>query len=181
MVFLIGCSSSALLPSANETVRSPWANFEEAKGAFDQITPYETTYDEIKQLGFDPFTTPNIQILNYLDVMSRFMPNQVIDKNDLDAGIQECIEMKSTCRAYEIEVEHTDRDRFGNALLDIFNFRRKTKTSGWGFKAIIVMNNGLAIYKLWGGKPIIDHTSDKKNPLGPLQRSEGALKALAPW
>lgn len=181
MVFLFGCSTSVLLPSTKETVRSPWGNFEEAKNAFDQITPYETTYDQIKQLGFDPFTTPNIQILNYLDIMSRFMPNQVIEKEDLDEGIQECIEMKTKCRAFEIEVENTDRDRFGNALLDIFNFRRKTKTSGWGFKAIIVMNNGLTIYKLWGGKPNIDYTSDKKNPLGPLQGSESALKSLAPW
>ncbi|MEJ2201458.1 MAG: hypothetical protein P8X63_10675 [Desulfuromonadaceae bacterium] len=181
-IFLCGCSSSSLLPSNRETVRSPWPDYAAAKRAYDQIKPYQTTYDEIKHLGFDPYTTPNIEVLNYLDVMRRFMPNQGIKKEDLDLGIQQCLEAKTECRAFEIIVENTQNDRYGNPVLDIFNFRRKTKTSGWGFKALVVMNNNLAIYKLWSGKPNIDYTNDKKNPLGPLQSSEDTLKkSISPW
>ncbi|MDH5299663.1 MAG: hypothetical protein OEV91_11660, partial [Desulfobulbaceae bacterium] len=68
-----------------------------------------------------------------------------------------------------------DQDRYGNVVLDLFNFRRKTKLTGWEFKAIIVMKQGLVTYKLWGGKPKIDENRDSKNPFGPLQSSEKLL------
>jgi len=49
------------------------AKFKEAKAAYERITPLETTHKEIHELGFDPFTTPNIRILTYLDIMNRFL------------------------------------------------------------------------------------------------------------
>ena len=54
-------------------------------------------------------------------------------------------------------------------MLDLFGFRRKTKISGWEFKAIIVLKNDLVVYKISGGKPKVDELLDEKKPLGPLQ------------
>jgi hypothetical protein len=173
--FLCGCSSSAYLPSAKGTVRSPWNSFNEVKAAFDQIQPYQTDVVQLEQLGFTPETTPNIRILNHLDIMQRFLPNQSISLKDLDEGLQDCLAAKDSCQAYEILIRHIDEERYGNVLLDLFNFRRKTAVSGWEFQALIVLKDDLTVYKIYGGKPTIDESKDSKNPLGPLQSSERVL------
>lgn len=176
-----GCGVS-LLPSSEDVVRSPWNSFEEAQLAFDKVVVYETEMDGLKRLGFDPFTTANMKILTYLDIMARFMPNPAIRKEDLDVGIRQCIDAQSGCQAYEMTVQVHNSDRRGNVFLDLFSFKRKTYRSGWQFQALFVINKGFVVYKLWGGLPNINETSLQKKPLGPLQDSGdavvGAAKAL---
>lgn len=172
-LILNGCGS--LLPSTKQVKRSPGDNFDDVKTAFDKVTPYKTTKEELKALGFDPFATPNIKILTYLDVMNRFLPNPSIRKEDLDTGIQRCIEVKASCHALEIRPGIITSNRYGNVLLDLFNFRRKTKEAGWTFEGLLVLVNDVVVYKLWGGDPCIDSTIDKKNPLGPLQEGQNLI------
>ncbi len=164
-ILVSGCSS--LLPSTRKDTKSPWNSYEEAKAAFDQIVPYKTTSEDLKKLGFDPFNTPNIALLTYMDVVQRFMPNPSITLRELDAGLQDCLSSKESCRAYDLGLKKISDKRFGNVMLDLFGFRRKTKISGWEFKAIIVLKNDLVVYKISGGKPKVDELLDE--PLGPLQ------------
>lgn len=173
LLSLAGCS--ALLPSAKQTTKSPWISFEEAKAAFDRITVNVTTTYELRELGYDPFTTPNIKIFTYLEIINRFMPNPSIKKEDLDKGIQDCIDAKADCKAYEFEPGIIKSKRYGNLFLDLFNFRRNSKESGWVFNAFIVLINDVVVYKLWGGRPIIDEVREAKNPLGPLQNADDLL------
>jgi hypothetical protein len=164
ILFLTGMGCANLLPSEKRTIQSPWETFNDAKAAFDKIIPYQTTIKDLERLHFDPFTTPNIEILTYLDIIQRFSKRSAIDKE-----IQNCISAKEACQGYEMNQERISSERYGNPCLDILNFRRKTKKSGWKFNVLIVMENNLVIYKLWSGKPKIDEMTDKKNPLGPLQ------------
>jgi hypothetical protein len=62
LLILTGCAS--LLPSSTITTKSPWENFDGAKLTYDKVIPGVTTVDSLKKLGFDPFLTPNIKILN---------------------------------------------------------------------------------------------------------------------
>lgn len=174
VVTMSGCGS--LLPTTKQATKSPWDSFEDAKTAFDKITPYQTTTDEMRALGFDPFTTPNIRILTYVDIMNRFMPNPSIKKEDLAEGIQFCVDSKDDCSAYEFDPQIIKSKRYGNVILDLFNFRRKSTESGWRFEALIVIIDDIVVYKLWGGNPIIDQNKETKNPLGPLQNSGDILK-----
>jgi len=163
-----GCGS--LLPSAKETKRTQlWGSFDDVKGAFEQIIPYQTTSNELQKIGFDPASTPNLRILTYLEIIQRFMFNPSIKKEDLDRGIQECIDAKTGCRAYEIHLGNVERNRYGNTMLDLFKFKRKTRESGWQFEAFVVMVNDTVVHKFWGGTPVIDEDREVKNPLGPLQ------------
>jgi len=175
LLLMTGCSSSSYLPSGKETVRSPWQNFNDVKTAFDKITPHKTDREALKSLGFDPFTTPNIEMINYLDITRRFMPNQSIRKEDLDQSLQRCLDQRDHCHAYEVLLRQASQERYGNVFFDLFNFRRKTQLTGWEFRAIIVMQDDLVVYKLWGGKPNIDENRDQKNPFGPFQSSEKLL------
>lgn len=174
-IFFCAAGCGVLLPSVKQTTKSPWNSFEEAKAAFDKITVNETTIQTLRELGFDPFKTSNIKILTYLDIINRFMPNPSMKNEDLDKGILDCINAKTDCKAYEFEPKIIKSKRYGNLLLDIFNFRRNTKESGWVFNALIVLVDDIVVYKMWSGRPFIDERREIRNPLGPLQSADDLL------
>src|SRR5260221_364586 len=65
-----------VLPSNSQTTDSPFQNYQSAEDAYNRITPYVTTVQELKARGLNPYTTPNIKVLNYLDLVPRFLPQQ---------------------------------------------------------------------------------------------------------
>lgn len=171
---MTGCSS--LLPVAKTDVESPWETFEQAKEAFDKIIPYQTGRGQLVELQFDPFKTPNIRIMTYLDIIQRFMPNSSIKLENMAQGIQDCIAAGDNCQAYEINLNKLKSQRYGNVLLDLFRFKRQAHQTGWNFSALVIMINEVAVYKIWGGQPKIDEYLYKKNPLGPLQEPAEVVK-----
>jgi hypothetical protein len=177
LISLNGCSGG-LLPSVKKTTKSPWQHFEEAKKSFDLIVPHKTTSKDLKQLGFDPFETPNVKLITYLELLERFMPNQSIRMEDLDLGVQACLKIRELCQGYEILPQILDSKRYGNVFLDLFNFRRKQMKTGWKFNALIVLKDNLVVHKIWGGEPNIAEFEEKKNPLGPLQDINKALPPI---
>ena len=64
---ILGTGCSFLLPKDKEQVESPWVSFSEAKSAYDEIVPGETTVAGLQELGFDPRRTPNVEELSYID------------------------------------------------------------------------------------------------------------------
>lgn len=171
-----GCKS--LFSSTSQRSRTPWQNFEQAQAAYDQVIPHKTSVTELKGLGFDPLNTPNVKILTYLDLIQRFIPNASITLNDLQPDVRSCIESKDCCHAYELELDLTDNKRYGNLMLDIFGFNRKTKTTGWTFKALIIVKDDVVAYKLRSGQPNVDRLEKKTKPLGPLQELDNILLKL---
>jgi hypothetical protein len=169
LFFLTACSNKSLLPSVTASTESPWKSFSQAKTSFDQISPNVTTLSELSALGFDPFRTPNITRLTYLEVIQHFMPNQSIQIEDLDIELQHCIKARKSCYALAVKPAFNQQERYGGVMADIFKFRRKTRTTGWKFDALIVLNGDKVVYKIWGGEPNMLILEDKKTPLGPLQ------------
>jgi hypothetical protein len=166
-ILLAACS--ALLPRGEGFVQSPWQSYQEAQQTFDKIVPNETTAADLAPLKLDPASNPNITILNYSDVLRRFLPSPSINALDLDTGVQQCINAKSACKGYEMNIRVMKRNRYGNFFVDFLNFKRKTDIVGWSFNAVILIKNELVIYKLTGGQPAIHEHEETSNPLGPLQ------------
>ena len=166
-LIMTGCSN--LLPTVEQTTESRWKSYEDAKQSFDKIMPGKTTFGELKALGFDPFESPNIKLINYLDITRIFIPNESIRLADLHPDIRTCLKAKTDCQGYQISPKITYSERYGNVVLDVFNFRRKTKTTGWKFQGLIILNGELVVYKLESGEPKILELEDRENPLGPLQ------------
>lgn len=162
-----GCSG--LLPVAKSTDESRWDSFDQVKASFDQVIPLETKKKDLQQLGFDPYQTSNIQIHNYLAIISKFMPNTNITMADLPPGLGRCVKAKDSCVAYELKLENLKNQRHGNLFLDLLRFKRQAHQTGWRFSAFIVLVDDLVVYKLWDGQPRIEAEVYKKNPLGPLQ------------
>lgn len=166
-VLASGCST--LLPSSKKVTASPWQNYREAQLTFDKIIPGQTTELELKSLQLDPEAQPNIAILNYSDVLMRFMPHASISFDDLDAAVRECIGAKIVCRGLEISQSNVHRQRDGNFFADVLGFTRATQITGWEFHGLLLLKNGVVIYKLTGGKPSIAQHEQTHNPLGPVQ------------
>lgn len=164
---LSGCS--ALLPRGESVAESPWQNFAEAQQTFDRIIPYTTTVQDLRALKLDPLQNPNITLLNYSDVLRRFIPSPSTDTRDLDPGVQDCIKAKSACKGYEVDQKTVKRRRYGNFLADFLNFKRKVDIVGWRFNGVILIKDEVVVYKLTGGQPAIHEHEENKNPLGPLQ------------
>lgn len=164
---ITACASA--LPSMVQTTESRWKNFDEAREAFTRIQPGVTTIQDLWAMGFNPFKQPNIRLLNYLDVTRIFLPNESIRLSDLPPSLQACLKTQTSCQGYEVVLGTTQRDRHGNVLLDIFNFQRNTRISGWQFRGLIVLQNDTVAYKLDSGQPSTLEHENKKNPLGPLQ------------
>ena len=176
LVTLSGCM--ALLPRSESGAKSQWANFDSATQNFNRIKPYETDKSQLAALGMDPVSNPNVTILNYSDVIRRFIPSSAVASENLDRGISECIAAKNECSAYEIDVKTLQKKRNGNFWLDALNFKRHTDISGWRFTGLIVMKGDLVVYKLSGGQPRIQEAEVTRNPLGPFQGfSESAARA----
>ena len=164
---LCGCSS--LLPRSELVTSSPWQSYKDARLTFEKIVPGRTTLDELKALQLDPESNPNIAILNYSDVLRRFVPSPSVSAADLDSGVRECIAAKTVCTGYEVQQRFIKRQRYGNFLADFTNFRRKVDVSGWQFNGLILLKGKTVVYKLTGGKPSILEHEETNNPLGPLQ------------
>ena len=173
-LLLSGCS--ALLPSSHEVTLSPWQNYSAVKASYNRVIPNKTTMRQLSDNGFDFFSTPNVRILNYLDIAAT---TQSIRWDYLDMDLQRCLTAKIKCQGYEFEPRDVRSKNYGNFFLDILSFRRKSRQSGWSFKALFLVVDDTVIYKLWSGMPNIDTNRDAINPLGPLQDASGmALKVI---
>lgn len=172
LLLSIGCGS--LHSSGRSIPKSPWPDFAAAKAAFDRIEPGRTTVLELRALGFDPYTNPNVRILNYLDIQHRFLPNQSVRLDDLPAPVRQSLAAQEKSLAYELDLSVVSSQRFGNLVLDVFAFNRKTHETGWNFKALVLLNHDKVLYKLWSGQPNVDRFEQKKKPLGPLQEINSA-------
>lgn len=177
---LAACAS--LLPRARTSTVGPWQNYHEAQQAFNKIVPYQSTLEDLKALKLDPASNPNITILNYSDVIRRFIPSPSVSADDLAPGVRECILAKGACNGYEIVQQSNIRKRYGNFWADFANFKRKVEVTGWSFSGVILVKDDVVIYTLAGGQPAIFQLEESRNPLGPFQGSgESALRgAVAP-
>ena len=174
---LNACASWGVLPSTVETTQSPFQTYRSAEDAFNQVRPFVTTTRELKTRGFDPYSTPNIKVLNYLDLVPRFLPQQSMKPEDLDPAVQACLSTRERCAGWLAEPSISSKDRTGNVALDVLGFERETTATGWKASMLLLVQDGVVVYKLWSGTPSIREVKTESKPLGPLQDLSGPAAA----
>ncbi|MBV1960836.1 MAG: hypothetical protein KUG52_02520 [Immundisolibacteraceae bacterium] len=174
IVVVGGCSGNPL-PSSQAAVHSKWDSFAEAKQAFDAIDLGKTTTEALDDIGYGLNSSPNVRILNYLELTGRFMPNPAIGFEQLDEQVRRCLKAKTACEGYLVNVRKINKVREGSVMLDLLNIKRRTRSTGWQFDALLLINKNLVVYKIWGGTPNINEQSNSNNPLGPLQKLPSAV------
>ena len=164
---LAACSS--LLPRAQQLTYSPWQSFAEAQQTFDRIVPHRTTVAELKQMKLDPKANPNIAILNYSDILRRFLPSPSISAADLDARRAAMHRRQERLRGLRDQpVEHQ-----AQALRQLPRRPVQLQAQDRRFRLALQRRaagrGGVVIYKLTGGQPAIHEYEESVNPLGPFQ------------
>lgn len=170
LVLLMGSSAcTTLLPSGKVEVVSVWTSYEQGVRAFQALSPFVATRQDVHLQGLDPRLNPAIAVLHFGDVLQRFSAATLIKPDDVDAGIRECLRAGHRCSGYAVSVKKMDRRRVGNFWLDSLNFKRETVSAGWRVDALLVFVDDLLVYQLVGGQPTISEYEVQRNPLGPLQ------------
>ncbi|MGA0610765.1 hypothetical protein [Caldimonas sp. KR1-144] len=179
-VWLVAGGCSSLLPRGSNVDVSRFASFEEARTAFEQVTPYRSTLDDLRRLGFDPQSSANVEQVPYPQWVAMLVhPSASPDQSD--TGIRDCFAAERACQAYVFRFSRSDRARSGGFLADFFNFRRVTHTQGWRFEGVALVRDGLVLFRNVGGQPRLQSVEDRRNPLGPLQSiGETAPRELRP-
>ena len=175
MLLLCLCSGCrTLLPSGIEQDTTHWRSYEQIEDTFSLIEANSTTLEDLSALGIDFKTTPNITKLTYLDVMERFkLDSTIFSGVKLPPGVEAALNNHDKCFAYEIVIGTTRRARVGSFWKDVLGFEQITKTTGWAFKALVVIDGNIVMYVLHSGQPKIERTLRNKKPLGPLQSLDG--------
>jgi hypothetical protein len=57
----------------------------------------------------------------------------------------------------------------------VLGFSKSTHITGWKFNGLLLIKDGVVIYKLTGGQPSIAHQEEDNNPLGPVQSLGGSI------
>ena len=177
-LIISGCA--ALLPRASFVAKSPWKSYDAVINSYEKIVPDRTTVQEMKKLGFDIYSTPNLKILSYVDIA---VASQAMKKEDTSSGIVACLKAQNQCNGYVFEPQVVKSKRYGNFWLDIFYFKRSTLETGWKFKASFLVINNIVVEKYWSGEPKINQDKEVVNPLGPIQEFGGILmrSQYNPW
>ena len=170
---LCGCAN--LLPRGDIERPSGFDSFEAAAQAFDKVVAYRTTVEQLKALGFDLQSSPNVTLISYPQLTGRLAPDRGVPFEAIDPGIRDCIVARLACQAYEFQLGRETTRREGSFMLDFLNFRRTTRVTGWRFEGLLAVRDGVVLFRSHGGEPRTDRTERQANPLGPLQRAgEGA-------
>jgi len=166
-MLLAGCGS--LLPRGTTDTPAGFASFEQAEAAVQRVVGQRTRTEELKELGFDPAGGRNVTLIPYPDIVARLAPYPGVALDRLDPGIRECIAAQSACRGYLFHFERQDRRREGSFWPDFLNLRRHTSIKGWWFDALIVVSDGVVLFRNYGGQAASDRVERQVNPLGPFQ------------
>jgi hypothetical protein len=163
-MIISGCST--LLPRTTIVTNSPWKSYKDVVYAYNNVVPNKSTVTDIKKLGFDIYSTSNLKILSYVDIA---VATSTLKRDELGGGIEACLTVRDMCTGYVFEPQVASSNRYGNFWLDTFNFKRRTKESGWRFKASFLVVESVVVEKFWYGEPLVNLDKEVVNPLGPLQ------------
>lgn len=175
-VLLGGCAS--LLPHGDAEAPSPFASYGEARTAAERIEPFTTDLRGLAELGFDTQLARNVTIIPYPNIVARLAPYSGVPVEQLEPGIRACIHAQTRCNGYVFRFRKEDNRRVGNFMADFLNVHRVTHTTGWSFEAIVVVSDGIVLFRNIGGEPWVERFERHTNPLGPLQPAGEAAGAL---
>jgi hypothetical protein len=162
-----GCA--ALLPSSRNEVVSAWNSYDDAVQTLAALEPLRATRRDVHVQGLDPHHDPSITVLHFGELLLRFAAATLVQPDDVDPGLVRCLQAGQRCQGYAVSVRKLTRQRVGNFWLDMLDFKRETRTTGWGVEVLLVFVDDLLVYELIGGQPTIREDEVRRNPLGPLQ------------
>ena len=72
---------------------------------------------------------------------------------NIPVPVIECLSLFKRCQAYVANIDYEYEKRIGNAFLDVTGFRKEVLKEGWVSQAVFIIQDEIAVYKLWSGEP----------------------------
>lgn len=174
-----GCSTSALLPRETAANSTAFKTYNDVEAAYAAVQPGTTRTPDLARLGFDAGSTPNVDILSYPGITARFLPQDTKSLDHVPPQVRACIEAQTRCTAYVFHPQRFEIHHIGNTLLDVTGFEQKVVRTGWSADVMLVLLDGVVVYKIMSGRPLVEDARDSIQPLGLLQ-SIGSTGNAAP-
>src|SRR6202012_5634923 len=152
---LVGCGGLGLLPHQTDNQNTKFHSYKQVSTAYDHIMPGVTRISDLTDIGFDAWTTPNVEMLSYLGIIERFIPRASIKYEALNPAVRSCIDARDHCTALVFRPERLHQERTGNWFLDVLGFERTTVSYGWSAEVVLLVQDGRVAYKGISGKPNI--------------------------
>jgi len=169
---LVGCAgiNAKLMPSNREIVRG-LGNYNDIETLYNNIIPGKTTIADLKKMGLDPKTTPNVTTFNYLDVKNMFLTNPSEKLEDSPLEIQDCVKNKELCLGHAYgPYKDTNTDGQGQIITRVAKCEKIDLITGWELGFFLFRKGDLVVYKLPGkDMPKIHTIKKEKRPLCFLQ------------
>jgi len=161
----LGCQF--LLPT-EDVQESAFKRFDAAQQAFDAVIPGETTSSELRELGIDP-TLQGVSILPYNAVARYFVPHKGVGADFLDPAVLRCIATRERCWVWLIEATRDKGTRDTWVVLDWLGIHVRKRRQGFSFEGMVLVQDDVASFVLYRGRPRYRATEERIRPLGPLQ------------
>lgn len=168
LVFVVaGCSE--VLPHETSTVSAKFQTYDQLMTAYDAIEIGKTRATDLAALGFDPKTTPNIQVLSYVQIIEYFVPSEAVTLQRIPKSVRTCLEAQDHCSAYVYRLQHSATRHNGGVVPDLVGIERDTTRVGWSAEIILLLRDDQIAYKVISARPYQQDQFEKSQPLGPLQ------------
>ena len=166
---LVGCSSSKLLPHSSNNSSASFQTYEQVGAAYASVNPGVTRTPDLAGLGFDTATGANAESLTYIGIGNRFLLQTDQPTSHIPAQVEACIKAQERCSGFVFHLQRLESRHIGNVLGDAFGFKKIVVDSGWTAEVMLVLQDGVVIYKIMSGRPRLEQTHDIVQPLGVLQ------------
>ena len=172
-----GCGG--VLPHESSVDTGKFETYDQVMASYNGIDLGKTRRHDLGRLGFDTQTTPNIQVLSYTDIVNHFLPSETMRLEQAPANARRCLETPERCSGYVYELAHSQKQRNGGVVSDLLGIERDTVSNGWSVKIVLLLQDGVVVYKEISGRPFIEERQNKSQPLGPFQDLSTGLGAAA--
>ncbi len=172
---LAACASD-VLPRTERVAASPFESYHVARTFYDVVEPGRTTVEDLRRLGVDPASTPNLRVASYVELMRLFLPSDQVGLSDLDPNVQACLNARTACEGWILSPSAESTRREGSVALDALGIQRTTTSEGWSAEILLLLVDEVVVYKLWSGTPRSEERRQDTNPLGPAQDLSGTAK-----
>ena len=166
---LVGCSSGKLLPHSSNNSSASFQTYEQVVAAYSAVRPGETRTPDLAGLGFDTATGANAESLTYIGIGNRFLLQVDKPTSHIPPQVEGCIKTHERCAGFVFRLQRLESHRIGNVLVDAFGFKKIVVDSGWTAEVMLVLQDGVVIYKIMSGRPRLEQTRDIVQPLGAVQ------------
>jgi hypothetical protein len=166
---LAACSNTSLLPRESKTSSASFQTYEQVQSAYDEVKIGITRTPDLAPLGFDVATGANAETLTHIGLGDRFLVTADGPASHVPPAVQACLKTQTRCAAQVFHLQRLKSNHTGNVLMDATGFERNVVDTGWTAEVMLVLQDGVVVYKIMSGRPHIEVDHDVIQPLGILQ------------